>query len=48
MQSDTITAQVDEKVIVKIQNADLANGMAGLGSGLNQAWFDNFTVKPLE
>jgi galactosylceramidase len=45
LNGNTITVSVNKKEIIAIKNAKYTHGLAGLGSGFNQAEFDNFEVK---
>jgi hypothetical protein len=42
---NSISARVDNKEVLKLQNSKYSHGLAGLGSGYNFAEFDNFEVK---
>jgi hypothetical protein len=40
----TVTASWEGAVLATVQDAKSAYGMAALGSGWHDAWFDNFAV----
>ncbi|NLF07673.1 MAG: hypothetical protein GX594_06800 [Pirellulaceae bacterium] len=40
-----ITASIDGREVVSIEDRTYGAGMAGLGTGWNRAMFDNFSVK---
>ena len=46
-QGYTIAAYLDGKKLSQVRSETYANGMAGLATGWNHAWFKNFTVTPL-
>ncbi len=43
----TITASLDGSQIAKVHNTESIEGMAGLATGWNHAWFKRFAIKPL-
>ena len=43
----TITAYLDGKQLALVKNENYANGMPGLATGWNHAWFKDFSIKPL-
>ena len=44
---NTINTKIDDKEIFSVTDQTCATGLAGLGGGLNEIWFDNFSVKPI-
>jgi len=46
-QGSNISAYLDGKQLAQVKNESYANGMAGLATGWNHAWFKNFSITPL-
>jgi galactosylceramidase len=42
-----INVKIDDNEIVSVIDQTCTRGLAGLGGGLNEIWFDNFSVKPI-
>ena len=46
-QGSTISAYLDGKQLARVKNESYANGMPGLATGWNHAWFKDFSITPL-
>ena len=47
LKGDTIKVKINDKETLSVEDQTCAAGLAGLGGGLNEIWFDNFSVKPI-